>query len=1032
MTQRLTLIIWLLLVGVALGAQTVVTDATLQGNTNYTWTADTEYILDGLVFLESGSTLTIEPGTVIKARENDDVTTGDNTTALIVTRGARIIADGTANQPIIFTADADDVDDAEDLDANLDRGLWGGLIILGNATIANSEPEDAIEGIASTELRARYGGTNDADTSGVLRYVSIRHGGAQLSQDNEINGLTLGAVGSGTVIDYVEVYANLDDGIEFFGGTVNVKHATVAFCGDDAFDYDQGWRGKGQFWFALQAPNSSTGRAGEHDGATPDGAAPFSNPTIYNATYIGIGEDGTATGGDANREGRQQAVIFRDNAAGKYFNSIFTGYNQRAIAIEDRDDTDSGDSYARFQAGDLVLSNNLFDGFGAGDSAEDIFNAVNADEEILDGQSNATVQATLASTNEVGATGIANIGRFPGENLDPRINAGGAALTGGLPNDDDEFFNIVSYRGAFGNSFLWLEGWTALDANDYLGNEVERVSNNDCIVIQDGDLRGGETYNWGGGQCYTLDGLVFLEADATLNIEAGTVIRALSRDDVTTGDNTSALIITRDAQIFARGTAQEPIIFTAEIDELDEADDLDPAFDRGLWGGIIILGNATIANSEPEDAVEGIASTEPRARYGGNDDTDNSGVLNYVSIRYGGAQLSQDNEINGLTLGAVGSGTTIDYVEVFANLDDGIEWFGGTVVVDHAAVALCGDDAFDYDQGWRGGGQYWFSLQGDGTSTGRAGEHDGATPDGAAPFSQPYIANATYVGIGEEGQATGGDANREGRQQAVIFRDNAAGTYINSIFYDFNNQGIAIEDRDDTDTGDSYARFLTGDLVLINNLFSGFGAGNDISDILVVVDQNEQVLSGQSAELVTRLSSTNSLIDDPSFVDDDRDDDGFNFDPRPNEFGVAASGAFQVSRPGFENVMYRGAFAPALNGGNGAPSWLGEWTAITSTDLIMNMTTSNRNAEAAGYLLEAPAPNPAGTETQISFTLPHAGRAAIDVMDITGRRLATLQRSFPAGPSSELLDVRNLPNGSYFVIVRTGGYRLIQKLVVSH
>jgi hypothetical protein len=132
---------------------------------------------------------------------------------------------------------------------------------------------------------------------------------AQLSTDNEINGLTLGGVGSGTEIDYVEVFANLDDGIEWFGGTVDVKNATVAFCGDDAFDYDQGWRGRGQFWFAIQAPNTSTGRSGEHDGATPDNVAPFSQPTIYNATYIGIGENGaTATGGDANREGHSSRV----------------------------------------------------------------------------------------------------------------------------------------------------------------------------------------------------------------------------------------------------------------------------------------------------------------------------------------------------------------------------------------------------------------------------------------------------------------------------------------------------------------------------------------------------------------------------------------------------------------------------------------------------------------------------------------------------------------------------------------------------
>ena len=217
----------LLLLGLTIQAQNIVTitDNDLQGNQTYNWTSNNTYLLDGFVFLEAGGVLNIEAGTVIKGKESP--TTSDNASALIITRDAQINAIGTAQQPIIFTAEIDDVNDSADLFAD-DRGLWGGLIILGNAQLANTTAETRVEGIPDGEDRAIFGGTDDADNSGTLRYVSIRHGGAELSPGNEINGLTLGGVGNGTVVENIEVVANQDDGVEWFGGTVNVKNVLVA------------------------------------------------------------------------------------------------------------------------------------------------------------------------------------------------------------------------------------------------------------------------------------------------------------------------------------------------------------------------------------------------------------------------------------------------------------------------------------------------------------------------------------------------------------------------------------------------------------------------------------------------------------------------------------------------------------------------------------------------------------------------------------------------------------------------------------
>lgn len=213
-----------------------------------TWTANNCYILDRKVVVQEGVTLTIEPGTIIKGRAG----TGSLSSALIVARGGKIMAEGTATQPIIFTAEADNINIGETAGTNLNEnniGLWGGVIILGNATssLSGDVTELQIEGIPASDTFGLYGpgenGPIDDQNSGVLKYVSIRHGGSLLGEGNEINGLTLGGVGSGTTIDNIEVVANKDDGIEFFGGTVNASNLLVWAQGDDGLDIDEAYSG---------------------------------------------------------------------------------------------------------------------------------------------------------------------------------------------------------------------------------------------------------------------------------------------------------------------------------------------------------------------------------------------------------------------------------------------------------------------------------------------------------------------------------------------------------------------------------------------------------------------------------------------------------------------------------------------------------------------------------------------------------------------------------------------------------------------
>ena len=315
--------------------------ASANGVGTTTWTKNNIYVLRGFIFVNDGQTLTIEEGTIIKGQQG----TGPGASALIVARGGKIMAEGTAAEPIIFTSTEDQIQPGETKSTLpvTTRGLWGGLILLGKAEITTAAKEANIEGIPVTEERGRYGGNNNADNSGVLRYVSIRHGGTEIGEGNEINGLTMAGVGNETTIEYIEVISNKDDGFEWFGGTVNTKYLLSAYCGDDAMDYDEGWRGNNQFWFVYQDEEGD--RGGEHDGGAGDceTCEPYATPVIANATY---------RGGGANR-----ALTFRDNAGGRYLNSIFVSYG-KGIDVEDLES--DGDSYNQLKLGNLRVINNLF------------------------------------------------------------------------------------------------------------------------------------------------------------------------------------------------------------------------------------------------------------------------------------------------------------------------------------------------------------------------------------------------------------------------------------------------------------------------------------------------------------------------------------------------------------------------------------------------------------------------------------------------------------------------------------------------
>ncbi|MDQ3015837.1 MAG: T9SS type A sorting domain-containing protein [Bacteroidota bacterium] len=442
-----------------------IVDNDLQGGQSYNWTNENIYLLDGLVFLEQGGVLNIEPGTVIKFTPRSDV---GNPSALVITKGSKIYAEGTLEEPIIFTAEADDVNDPSDLGPT-DNALWGGIVILGNGiTQKNGNPTVNIEGIATSEPRGAYGGTDNNDDSGVLKYVSIRHGGRQIVSGSELNGLSLGAVGSGTTLEYVEVYANSDDGIEFFGGAPNLKHAVVAFTEDDSFDWDEVYSGKGQFWFSIQrADIADTG--GEMDGTTPDDLTPYSNPTVYNWTHIGSGPGGAAS--------NPVGLLFRAGTAGTVANSIITEMKNKAIEVQDKD-AGTNDAHQKLINGELKIASNLFWANGSNTTLDatstGIIRVTSGQPNQDDPDASDLIAHLIANNSTIADPVIKHISRDQDNNLDPRPSSTGAAYTNPVAAypQGDLFFQNVNYAGAFSASSeeFWIGGWTTLERNGHLAD----------------------------------------------------------------------------------------------------------------------------------------------------------------------------------------------------------------------------------------------------------------------------------------------------------------------------------------------------------------------------------------------------------------------------------------------------------------------------------------------------------------------------------------------------------------------------------
>lgn len=373
------------------------------------------YTLKGGVHVKPGVTLTIESGVTVKSDANEP-----STTYLLIEPGAKIMAEGTKDKPIVFTSGK----------ASPAHQDWGGVIVCGKA------PINVAGGTAASEMGAgvTYGGTDANDNSGVLRYVRVEFTGKKQTQTKEHNGFTFEGVGAGTTLEYLAVYKGGDDAFEFFGGTVNAKYLFAYGAQDDIFDWTFGWSGKGQFWVGIQGDDvADRGFEGDNNSSN-NSLSPFSYPTLSNITLVG--SSSAKTGDDpatATETGKTRAIKLREGTKGKFMNLSASNFNSGVEVEHDQ-------TITNLEAGELQIMNSDLSGAKlfsykktGGDSAD-------PSKKLDDASLN----------NSTGTSPLSYLSGHVGTNGSGAIN----------PNTVNSWFDAASYKGAVQAGNDWTAGWT--------------------------------------------------------------------------------------------------------------------------------------------------------------------------------------------------------------------------------------------------------------------------------------------------------------------------------------------------------------------------------------------------------------------------------------------------------------------------------------------------------------------------------------------------------------------------------------------
>jgi hypothetical protein len=426
-----------------------------------TWPASCGIVIDGTILVAPGVEVTIEAGTVIKGKKNSS---NGSPSALIFQRGARINAIGTASAPIVFTSDQPP--------GTRTKGDWGGLVINGAAPVNVPGGEGLAEGLTGVQ----FGGSNANDNSGTLSYVRAEFCGKELSVDNELNAITLNAVGAGTTIDHVQGHSGLDDSIEWFGGTVNGKYLVASACGDDCFDWQLGTTGAQQF--ALAAQYLPAVEAGGSNGVEADNnenghnLTPRSKPRFCNLTVLG-----TRGQADPPPATNMVGVLLRRGTGGVLANAIVAGFHKVGMELRDNSTSAVACTPGKTLTGELVIRNSIF--FNNGPSGNVHCGQASGTDTPCNGcelydlwANNLGVVPDLCGAGVLGCQDqtpvVDPLVSLAWPPTDPRPAAGSPAGSGAVDcSTIDPFFTPTSYIGAFQPGGVnWLEGgWTSFAVN---------------------------------------------------------------------------------------------------------------------------------------------------------------------------------------------------------------------------------------------------------------------------------------------------------------------------------------------------------------------------------------------------------------------------------------------------------------------------------------------------------------------------------------------------------------------------------------
>ena len=920
-------------------------------SSNTTWTADHTYLLDGFVHVLNGATLTIEAGTTVYGKIGTKA-------SLIVRQGGKLNAIGTADKPIVFTSEYTKPGATQAPAA----GDWGGIILLGKAPINPASGIGVIEGTG--DANDIYGGTDPDDNSGTLKYVRIEFPGVAFAKDNEINGLTSGGVGRGTIIDYVEVAYSGDDSYEFFGGTVNCKHL-IAYAGvDDDFDTDFGFEGKLQFLLGVRNPNiadqagTSNGFESDNDGSGSLNS-PRTSPNWWNVTLIGPKATPT-TPIDAKYD---HGLHLRRSSQNKIQNLLMVGWAKDGIYIDGKQTNQDA------KDGLWWIKNSIIAGASKKIDSTKSVSGFDINQWFTDNSN------TYYSDNN--SAKLTNPFFLARPDAMPKV--GSPVLTGGLTPPADGFFDATAnFIGAFGTED-WTAGWTRFN----FGSEVTVT----------GDISANTT--WTADHTYLLDGFVHVLNGATLTIEAGTTIYGKI-------GTKASLIVRQGGKLNAIGTADKPIVFTSEYTKPGASQS--PA--SGDWGGIILLGKAPINPSSGTGVIEGTGDANDI--YGGTDSDDNSGTLKYVRIEFPGVAYAKDNEINGLTFGGVGRGTTIDYVQVYYSGDDSYEWFGGTVNCKHLIAFGGVDDDFDTDFGFEGKLQFLLGVRDAnvadqaGTSNGFESDNDGSGSLNS-PRTSPTWWNVTLIGP-KATPTTPIDAKYD---HGLHLRRSSQNKIQNLLMVGWAKDGIYIDGKQTNQDAKDGLWWIK------NSIIAGASKKIDSTKSVSGFDINQWFTDNSNTYYSDNASAG---LSNP-----------FAF-PDPNVLPKSTSPALTLGATppsdGFfdATAVYVGAF--------GTEDWTAGWSRIHMSP-VTSVKEIATDEIPSKFELSQNYPNPFNPSTTIRYAMPQAGNVKLTVYNMLGQQVTTLVNGYEqAGTYSVTWNASNLASGIYFYTLQTGAFVVSKKMIL--